>query len=57
MDQQTGRQNTGNHPSWPEKRKRTVKNEDSLRDLLNNIKYINIRTLGVPEKEREKLET
>ena len=57
MDQQTGRQNAGNHPSWPEKRKRPVKNEDSLRDLLNNIKYINIRTLGVPEKEREKLET
>ena len=57
MDQQTGRQNTGNYPSWPEKRKRTVKNGDSLRDLWDNIKYINICTLGVLEKEREKLET
>ena len=31
------------------------KNEDSLRDLWDNIKRNNIRTIGVPEgEEREK---
>ena len=31
------------------------KNQDSLRDLWDNIKHINIRIIGVPEgEEREK---
>ena len=30
------------------------RNEDSLRDLWDNIKYINICVIGVPEKEEEK---
>ena len=36
------------------KEKRMKRNEDSLRDLWNNIKCINIRIIGVPEgEERE----
>ena len=30
------------------------RNEDSLRDLWDNIKHNNIRIIGVPEEEREK---
>ena len=37
------------------KEKRMKKNEDSLRDLWDNIKRNNIRIIGVPEgQEREK---
>ena len=37
------------------KEKRMKRNEDSLRDLWNNIKSNNIRIIGVPEgEEREK---
>ena len=37
------------------KEKRMKRNEDSLRDLWDNIKCNNIRILGVPEgEEREK---
>ena len=37
------------------KEKRMQRNEDSLRDLWDNIKRNNIRIIGVPEgKEREK---
>ena len=37
------------------KEKRMKKNEDSLRDLWNNIKRNNIRIIGVPEgEERER---
>ena len=28
--------------------------EDSLRDLLDNIKHTNIRIIGVPEEEKKK---
>ena len=35
--------------------KRVKRNEDSLRELLNNVKCTNIRIIGVPkEGEREK---
>ena len=34
--------------------KRTKRNEDSLRDLWDNIKHTNICIIGVPEEEREK---
>ena len=37
------------------KEKRTKRNEDSLRDLWDDIKHSNIRIIGVPEgEEREK---
>ena len=36
------------------KEKRMRRNEDSLRDLWDNIKHTNIRTIGVPEKEEKK---
>ena len=37
------------------KEKRMKRNEESLRDLWNNIKCNNIRIIGVPEgEEREK---
>ena len=37
------------------KKKRRKRNEDSLRDLWDNIKHNNIRIIGVPEgEEREK---
>ena len=39
-----------------EYRKRMKRNEDSLRDLWDNIKHTNIHIIGVPEgKEREKV--
>ena len=31
--------------------KRIKRNEDSLRDLWDNIKYTNICIIGVPERE------
>ena len=36
------------------KEKRMKRNEDSLRDLWDNIKCTNIRIIGVPEEEEEK---
>ena len=32
------------------KEKRTKRNEDSLRDLWDNIKHMNICIIGVPEE-------
>ena len=34
--------------------KRRKRNEDSLRDLSDNIKHTNIRIIGVPEGEEKK---
>ena len=36
------------------KEKRMKRIEDSLRDLCDNIKYTNIRIIGVPEEEEKK---
>ena len=36
------------------KEKRMKRNEDSIRDLWDNIKHKNIHIIGVPEEEREK---
>ena len=36
------------------KEKRMKRNEDSLRDLWDNIKRTNIQIIGVPEEEKEK---
>ena len=38
------------------KEKRIKRNEDSFRDLRNNIKHTNIWILGVPAEERERAE-
>ena len=35
--------------------KRMKRNEDSLRDLWDNIKHTNIHTVRVPEEERKDL--
>ena len=46
-----------NHPSSKEKKRKKgiKKNEDSLRDLWDNIKHTNIHIIGVPKgDEREK---
>ena len=37
-----------------QKEKRIKKNEDSIRDLWDNIKHNNIRIIGVPEGEERK---
>ena len=37
------------------KKKKTIKrNEDNLRDLWDNVKHPNIRTIGFPEEEDKK---
>ena len=36
------------------KEKRMKRTEDKLRDLCDNIKYANIRIIGVPEEEERK---
>ena len=56
MDQQSGRQRSENHPNQKTKRRKNVfKNEDSLRDLLDNTKHTNIHITGVSNgEEKEK---
>ena len=34
--------------------KRLKRNEESLRELWDNVKYINTHIIGVPEEDREK---
>ena len=36
------------------KEKRIKRNEDSLRDLWDNVKRPNIRIIGVPEEDKKK---
>ena len=36
------------------KEKRMKRTEDSLRDLWDNIKHINVQIIGVPEEEEKK---
>ena len=48
MDQQAGRLSSCDHPSRTEKK---IFNEDSLRYLWGNIKYINIGYIVVPVGE------
>ena len=36
------------------KEKRMKRNEDSFKDLRDNIKHINSQIIGVPEEEKEK---
>ena len=37
-----------------ENKEKLKRNEDSLRDLWDNIKCTNIRIIGVPEEEKRK---
>ena len=36
------------------KEKRIKRNEDNLRDLWDNVKHPNIRTIGFPEEDKKK---
>ena len=36
------------------KEKRIRRNEDNLRDLLDNVRHPNIRNIGVPEEDDKK---
>ena len=36
------------------KENRIKRNEDNLRDLSDNVKYPNIRIIGVPEEDKKK---
>ena len=54
MDQWAGGHSGGNHCYRTEIKKRMQKKEDSLRNIWDNIKDTNPRSIGVPEDEREK---
>ena len=55
MNKWGGGQTSGNHGCGTEKRKRLKTNEESLRELWDNVKHINIHIIGVPEGgERQK---
>ena len=41
-------------PEEQNKVKRMKRTEDSLRDLWDNIKHINIQIIGVPEEDEKK---
>ena len=49
--QWAGRQSSGDLCHKTEKTKRNFLNEDSLRDLWDNMKCTNIRIIGIPEGE------
>lgn len=51
-DQKIRRQNKRNHPTWRDK-KNFFLNEDSLRDLWDNISHTNIHIIGGPYNEGE----
>ena len=48
-EEQIGELKTEQWKSLPLNRKRMKRNEDSLRDLWDNIKHANIRVIGIPE--------
>lgn len=54
MRKQPGGQNSGNHPIRTVKVKRIKENEDSLRDIWDNIKYTNIYIIEVWNGEERK---
>lgn len=55
-DQSAWRQGSGTHPIRATKRNKELKkSEDSIKGLWDNIKWINICNLGLPDgEEREK---
>lgn len=49
------RQNSGSHYSLTEKKEKIMKrDEDSIRDLWDNIRYANTHIIGIPGEEKEK---
>ena len=55
MNKQGGGQIHGNYGCKTEKRKKDKTNEESLRELWDNVKCTNIHIIGVPEgEERER---
>ena len=54
MKKRGGGQIRGNHGCTTEKRKKIERNEESLRELWDNVKCTSIRIIEVPERgERE----
>lgn len=47
----SGTQDNGKHASWTAKRK-SLKNEDRLRDLLDKTSQTNIHMIGIPKEEK-----
>ena len=54
MDQQSGKQDSRNNLIGTIRRKKNLKNKNSLRDIWNNIKHTNIQNIGIPEEEEKK---
>ena len=54
MKKRGGGQISRNYECRTKREKRLKTNEESLRELWNNVKCTNIRIIGVPEEEREK---
>ena len=56
MNQCFGRQHrrTKKHPGREAERKKMLKNEESLRNILDNMKYNNIHIMGIPEGKESK---
>ena len=55
MNKRGGGQISGNYTAEQKREKRLKTNEESLRELWNNVKRSNIRIIGVPQgEEREK---
>lgn len=48
---------SGNYPTGIAKRKRSEKNQDSLRDLWGTIKYTNIHIMGLLKREKRQKRT
>ena len=57
MDQQSGKQDSRNNLIGTIRRKKNLKNKNSLRDIWNNIKHTNIQNIGIPEEEEKKKQT
>ena len=53
MNQRARGQGRKKHPERARKEKRLRKNEEVLKELQDNMKHNNIRTIGIPEGEEE----
>ena len=47
----SGKQSHKKQPSKAAKRKKNLKNEKSMRHILDNMKHTNILIMGIPERE------
>ena len=57
MDEQPARQTSGNQPIRKAKAKKNLKNEDSLKNIWNNIKHSNIQIIGILHREERGTKT